>query len=490
MNNIFDLYPEFISTDPRIHRKNSNAGAYEITSNFQYHRHSVMLPPDTVAGKRVLDLGSCVGASGAWVLANGASCYVGLELQKKFCDVAKENLSNRFADANWQIREESFTDFFANNTEKFDIVIAFGVLYHNIYFETLIKNILSVDPDLVLIDSAKPQLLQNFKYQISPAVLAQLQNLPLVEYGNYHMVSEVEKYTVAIESSFPSLSAVAVIMSANEFELDNDTLDSLINRYPDVFEGRYYGIFKKVATQEYAKEFEVVYNSPDKQILQLFNSGTTDPWEFNSDVADKFDAHARQHIPDYTQVITKSINICKKLIRTTNTTKIIDVGCAVGETIKKLHEAGFHNLVGVDSSSEMLNKAKHSSTADWVESLNFPIDHGPYNAVLCNWTLHFIKDKISYLQDIYAGLLPGGFLILSDKTANSGFELELYHDFKRQQGVSEKEITAKTASVKNIMFINDANWYVDTLTALGFESVSVINAAPCFTTFLAKKKPA
>jgi SAM-dependent methyltransferase len=488
MTNIFDQYPEFISTDPRIHRKNSNAGSYEINSNFQYQRHKAMLPADAVTGKRVLDLGSCVGASGAWALANGAERYVGVELQKKFCDVAKENLSNRFPDADWEIREESFTDFFANLTEKFDIVIAFGVLYQNIYFETLVNHILSVDPMLVLIESTRPPFLQKLKEQLEGSALKQLMHLPLVEYGNYHMVSEIEKYTVAIESAFPSLPALKVIMAANGFELVNDAVENLIRMYPDTFAGRYSGIFKRTNHLDYTKGFETVYNTPDEQVLQPFNSNQ--PWEFNSSVAAQFDRHARQHIPDYARVIAKSVDICKKFIKDSNSARIIDVGCAVGETIKKLHEGGFHNLVGVDSSLDMLNKAKHSTTADWVKSNDFPLDQGPYNAVLCNWTLHFIKDKIAYLQDIYTGLLPGGFLVISDKTADSGIDLELYHDFKRQQGVSEKEIAEKAASVANVMFINNANWYVDTLTDLGFESVSIINAAPCFTTFLAKKKPA
>jgi hypothetical protein len=63
----------------------------------------------------------------------------------------------------------------------------------------------------------------------------------------------------------------------------------------------------------------------------------------------------------------------------------------------------------------------------------------------------------------------------------------LYHKFKQSQGVTPEEISAKAASVKNIMFINEPMWYIDTLTQLGFKPVTLINAAPCFTTFLACK---
>ena len=150
----------------------------------------------------------------------------------------------------------------------------------------------------------------------------------------------------------------------------------------------------------------------------------------------------------------------------------------------RLYKSGMTNLVGVDCSQPMLDHCNplHSKL---VHSDSLP--PGPYAAVICNWTLHFIKDKISYLQDIYENLKPGGFLILSDKTCNTGIDLELYHKFKQSQGVSSEEISVKAASVKNIMFIDEPVWYINTLTQLGFKPVTVINAAPCFTTFLARK---
>jgi tRNA (cmo5U34)-methyltransferase len=137
----------------------------------------------------------------------------------------------------------------------------------------------------------------------------------------------------------------------------------------------------------------------------------------------------------------------------------------------------------------MINKTSSLDIAHWILGDQFPIDDGPYHAIFCNWTLHFIQDKISYLKSMYQGLMPGGFMILSDKTCNSGIDLKLYHNFKRSQGVSEDEITNKAASVKDIMFINEPNWYLEQLKLIGFDQVSIINAAPCFTTFLAIKKP-
>ena len=494
LENIFVKYPEFISTDPRILRKDHPSGAYNIDADFQFWRHQITLPADKVDGLSVLDLGCCVGASGAWVLSNNARRYVGVELQANFCKLANENLSLRFPSHNWEIKELSFTDFFADNTEKFDVVIAFGVLYHSIYFETLIKNILGTNPSLVLIDSVIPNVLKQLpnRNTIDKEVINYLSCAPIVDYRSDLMVSEVPGYTVESDQAYPSLSVVQILMSAEGFELVDDTSDTLGKLFPKKYQGRYCGIFKKTnRTLQIPRNFEKIYTEPYEHLLRPFNTTVlNNPWVFNNSIADNFGLHARQHIPDYDKVIDQCISISSKLISNPNEDRIIDVGSAVGETVKRFYGAGFHNMVGVEASQDMLNKVNNLEIAHWIHSDQFPIASGPYHAVLCNWTMHFIKDKSSYLTDIYQGLIPGGFLILSDKTHNTGIDLELYHDIKRAQGVSEQDIVAKAVSVKDIMFINEPNWYLKQLTSIGFDSVSIINAAPCFTTFLAVKKPA
>jgi tRNA (cmo5U34)-methyltransferase len=101
--------------------------------------------------------------------------------------------------------------------------------------------------------------------------------------------------------------------------------------------------------------------------------------------------------------------------------------------------------------------------------------------------LHFIRDKQEYLTQIYNSLLPGGLLILTDKTVDDGIDLDLYHDFERKQGVPDEVILAKSESSKDLMFIESAQWYFAQLPQIGFDRVSVVNADCCFTTFLAIK---
>lgn len=215
------------------------------------------------------------------------------------------------------------------------------------------------------------------------------------------------------------------------------------------------------------------------------NSNQIAPWQFDSAVSDYFDSHARQHIPDYERVIDLSVKICQRSCSTNDL--IVDVGSATGYTIKRLHQVGFKNLVGIDASADMLSKCQHLPIAKWIHSDQFVKDLGPYQAVLCNWTLHFVENKIEYLTRIVDSLHDDGLLILSEKTSNHGLDLELYHDFKRRQGVSDQAIQEKAQRLQGVMFVDSVDWYLRTLTKIGFSSVSIINAAPCFTTFLCRK---
>jgi tRNA (cmo5U34)-methyltransferase len=204
-------------------------------------------------------------------------------------------------------------------------------------------------------------------------------------------------------------------------------------------------------------------------------------WKFDKVVAETFVDHARQHIPNYDSIIEKTVDVCKHLLSPDQ--KIIDIGCATGQTLRQLQSAGFTNLVGVDASADML--ALCDVDAKLIYSETLPTD--TYSAVISNWTLHFIKNKEAYLADIYRSLDTGGFLFLTDKTSKDPLAIHFYHNYKRSNGVSEHEIQQKAESVESIMYINDPGWYLKTLADLGFKTVQIADANWCFTSFIAVK---
>lgn len=204
-------------------------------------------------------------------------------------------------------------------------------------------------------------------------------------------------------------------------------------------------------------------------------------WKFDATVAETFVDHARQHIPNYDAVIDKCVDVCRHLC--TEDSAIIDVGCATGETLQRLYDVGFWNLYGVDSSKDMLAKAP--TIAQYTHSEELPA--GRYDAVLCNWTMHFMFNKITYLQSIYDNLNDNGFLILSEKTTVDPLHTHFYHKFKKKQGVSAQAIEEKARSLEGVMNIHNVEWYQHHLREAGFGKIDIIDASWCFTTFLCSK---
>lgn len=206
-------------------------------------------------------------------------------------------------------------------------------------------------------------------------------------------------------------------------------------------------------------------------------------WKFDSKLAPNFVDHARKHIPDYDKVIDISIELCEDLYN--KESAIIDIGCASGETLNRLHAKGFTNIYGVDNSQAMLDVCP-KEIATYELSEDYPASFPAMDVVICNWTLHFIKNKLSYLQNIKNNLKKGGTFILSEKTTLDPLMIGKYHEFKIKNGVPKDEIKVKEKQLLDVMFIDDIEWYLNTLKDVGFSKVNVINAHYCFNTFICR----
>ena len=205
-------------------------------------------------------------------------------------------------------------------------------------------------------------------------------------------------------------------------------------------------------------------------------------WTFDNKVAEIFPAHARQHIPNYDKVIQKTLDICADY---PNDAAIVDVGCAVGETLTQLHHHGFTNLYGMDNSASMLERCPKTLGIEYMLSEDFKFDK-TFDVIIINWTLHFIENKTDYLREVKNRLNKNGTLIVSDKTSKDDYAIKFYHNIKRQNGVSETEIVAKQNSVENIMFIESPDWYLNQFKQLGFDKHYIFDADWCFTSFVCK----
>jgi tRNA (cmo5U34)-methyltransferase len=209
-------------------------------------------------------------------------------------------------------------------------------------------------------------------------------------------------------------------------------------------------------------------------------------WRFDESVAIEFDTHVRQNIPGYEQVIAMSLHALRKTCRPDD--KIAEIGCATGYTLELLTEAGFTNLVGVDSAQAMLDRCT-AKNAQLVCSEEFPLALGPFRAVLVNWTLHFVapEKREGYLRVLTQGMAPDGIIILTEKSLQSSTMESLYHDFKRAKGMSDDEIAAKKRSLVGVLETLPHEWYLDILKRLGF-TTEILCAQYGFVTYLAHRR--
>lgn len=96
--------------------------------------------------------------------------------------------------------------------------------------------------------------------------------------------------------------------------------------------------------------------------------------------------------------------------------KVIDIGCGNGHHVKLLDEAGY-NVEGIDKSKSMIKRAKKKyskcsfKNGDFLQSMTY--SPNTLSCITCFYfTIYYIKNKQTLLQNCYNWLAPGGYLIL------------------------------------------------------------------------------
>ena len=154
-------------------------------------------------------------------------------------------------------------------------------------------------------------------------------------------------------------------------------------------------------------------------------------------------------VPMYQECQSLAVHWCAKFAQPN--TSVYDLGCYTGSLLLKLAKSIEKNkntlLYGVDSSSAMLEKARIALSNSPIPykllevDLNKAISIQNASVVLMNYTLQFIlpERRIPLLKSIFAGLVPGGSLVLIEKIKSGVPELDqtfidFHHQFKRDRG--------------------------------------------------------
>ena len=87
----FQKYIEFVDADNRSLRPHTPVTVETLT-----YKHEAMAPAYIIKDKTILDLGSCLGATGHWCLSNGAASYTGIEFQKLYVEKSTKYSINQY----------------------------------------------------------------------------------------------------------------------------------------------------------------------------------------------------------------------------------------------------------------------------------------------------------------------------------------------------------------------------------------------------------
>ena len=232
--NIFLEQSEFITLDPRSQRREREGSGYRVTPEFMYIRHEIIMPPELVKGNKILDLGSCLAATGAWSLAHGATFYQGVEIHEEFVNNSKTCLEKYYPQGNWSIAQQSIEEFLESSTEHFDILVASGILYGTEDPVKLLSFFARV-ADFLVIESVQNQTILH-----SPCLTKEtkqillkdsglkkyLENDSYIAVGEQSMVIPVGK-SIRYLGFNPSMGAVRYILRTQGFECDTKPNDEL-----------------------------------------------------------------------------------------------------------------------------------------------------------------------------------------------------------------------------------------------------------------------
>lgn len=239
-----------------------------------------------------------------------------------------------------------------------------------------------------------------------------------------------------------------------------------------------------------------IYSSPLAEVADF---------EFDSQVADVFADMINRSVPGYGNIINLLGSITKNFAQ--ENSYYYDLGCSLGACTlamrQQLDNIKNCQLIGVDTSEAMIERAKNYLTQDKNKTPyklicddinNIEITNAAM--VIMNFTLQFIDNtqRTTLLEKVYNGLHNNGAFILSEKITFDDhgiqkLQTDLHHEFKRQQGYSQLEISQKRNAIEQVLIPDSMHDHTDRLKTAGFELVFPWFQNFNFVSILAVKQP-
>ena len=209
---------------------------------------------------------------------------------------------------------------------------------------------------------------------------------------------------------------------------------------------------------------------------------------FDENVARVFPDMIKRSVPGYTTIVAMTGLIAQRYASPGS--RLYDLGCSLGASTLAMRQnlrSEDCRIVGVDNSAAMLERCRsivdtdtHETPVDLICTNLEDVAIENASVVVLNFTLQFIplgiRDEV--IGRIYAGLRPGGIMVLSEKLTFEDphldqLNIDLHHEFKRANGYSELEIAQKRAAIENVLLPETLATHKQRIAEAGFSSCDV-----------------
>lgn len=199
--------------------------------------------------------------------------------------------------------------------------------------------------------------------------------------------------------------------------------------------------------------------------IKKWRNGDDGSWTFGA-IGRDFDEHVRRHLPGYEDI--QRLAVSAAMWNVYEGARVLDVGCATGQTLSLLagRSPNAFNGVGIDVEPAMVQQAVERFRPVNEREGDTRLEALREDAALWRpdkkadvtislFGLQFIPTPRRWdaLANIREGMAPGGLFILAEKTMPTsarGADLHsgLYSDWKLTNGVSADEVVAKWSAIR------------------------------------------
>ena len=232
---------------------------------------------------------------------------------------------------------------------------------------------------------------------------------------------------------------------------------------------------------------------------KVFTQSIEKKFEFDEAVASVFDDMLSRSIPFYDEV--RKLVLSLILAEQNEGMKVLDLGSSTAKFLLDLHSkmSVSMKLKGVDNSQAMLDRAEQKCQAFGANIELELADMLIYNykeedIIVANYTLQFIRPihRLELIKKIYTGLKDQGMFIFSEKIVFENKVLDkqmidIYYDYKKEQGYSEFEIAQKREALENVLIPFTIKENIQMCKDAGFTKVETVFQWANFVTFVVKK---